>query len=68
MSDKTTEVEVQEKTRQIVSVSGASISLHNVTMFDSSRGKNLRLYCDEGYVIVNQDNVLAMIIEGERVR
>ena len=63
-----TETEVKEKTRQLVSVSGASVSLHNVTSFDSSRGKWLRLMCDEGYVIVNQDNILAMIIDGARVR
>jgi hypothetical protein len=65
---KTTEIQVEETTRQIVSVSGASLSLHNVTSFDSGRGKYLRLQCDEGYVIVNQDNVLAMVIEGDRVR
>ena len=65
---KLTEVAVSERTRQIVSTQGASLSLHNVTPFDSSRGNNLRIQCDEGYVIVNQDNVLAMIIEGERIR
>jgi hypothetical protein len=68
MTERKTEVEVAEKTRQIVSISGASLSLHNVTSFDSSRGKNLRLQCDEGYVIVNENNVLAMIIDGKRIR
>ena len=66
--NRQTEVTVNEETRQVVSVTGASLSLHNVTSFDSSRGSNLRLQCDEGYVIVNKDNVLAMIIEGEKVR
>lgn len=61
-----TKIEVKEEVRRIVSRDGAVIYLHNVTALDNS-GSWLRLWSDEGYVLVNPNNVLAMIIRGEVV-
>lgn len=61
-----TKIEVKEQTRRIVSRDGATVILHNVTALDNS-GSWLRLWSDEGYVLVNPNNVLTMIIKGEVV-
>lgn len=59
-----TKLEVKEEARRIVSVHGAEKILHNVTGFDNS-GSWLRIYSDEGYVLVNPNNTLMMIVKGE---
>jgi hypothetical protein len=61
-----TAIEVKESVRRIVSVTGAEKRLHNVTSVDNS-GSWLRIQSDEGYVLINPDNVLLMVVKGERV-
>ena len=61
-----TEITVNEKVRRIVSKVGHELRLHNVTSLDIS-GSWVRLQSDEGYVLVNPQNVLAFIVKGERV-
>ena len=58
---------VNEEVRRIVSKDGHELRLHNVKTVDTS-GSWLRLTSDEGYVIVNPNNVLAYIVKGEIVR
>ena len=62
-----TKIAVSEGKRTVISVTGEKVILHDVTAFDAS-GTWLRLWAEEGYVLVNPDNVLAMICEGESVR
>ena len=66
MSEGTT-FDVQEKTRRIISVTGHKQTFHNVTKVDTGGNWN-RFECDEGYVLVNTDNVLCIVIEGPKVR
>lgn len=61
-----TEIAVNEKVRRIVSKDGHELRLHNVSSLDIS-GSWVRLQSDEGYVLVNPQNVLAFIVKGERV-
>ena len=61
-----TKIEVNEQVRRVVSVNGHEQKLHNVRSLDIS-GSWLRLESDEGYVLVNPNNVLMMIVKGEKV-
>jgi hypothetical protein len=58
--------QVHEDVRRVVSTQGHEIRLNNVKTVDTS-GSWVRLESDEGYVIVNPQNVLAFIIKGEKV-
>jgi len=60
------DIKVNEKLRRVVSVQGHEQRFTNVKSFNNT-GSWTRLECDQGYVIINNDNVLAFIIKGERV-
>ncbi|QIG73062.1 hypothetical protein EVB99_071 [Rhizobium phage RHph_N3_19] len=57
-------IEVNEKVRRVVSVSGHEQRLSNVKSVDNT-GSWTRLECDQGYAIINNDNVLMFIVKGE---
>lgn len=57
--------QVNEDVRRVVSTHGHEIRLNNVTTVDTS-GSWVRMDSDEGYVIVNPQNVLAFIIKGAK--
>lgn len=59
-------MEVNETLRRVVGVNGTELKLHNVKEVDIS-GTWTRIQCDEGYVIINPQNVLAYIVKGEKV-
>jgi len=56
---------VNEILRRVVSKDGHEIRLNNVKTVDTS-GSWTRLESDEGYVIINPNNVLAYIVKGEK--
>lgn len=60
------DIKVNEKVRRVVSVHGHEQRLHNVKTLNIS-GSWIRIESDEGYVLINPDNVLMMIVKGERV-
>ena len=49
-------IEVQETKRKIVFASGNQLNLRNVTAFNAD-GTFLRIWSDEGYILVNTANV-----------
>lgn len=55
---------VNETVRRVVSKDGHEQRLTNVTSVDVT-GSWVRLECDQGYAIVNTDNVLMFIVKGE---
>jgi hypothetical protein len=57
--------EVNEELRRVVSTHGHEIRLNNVKTVDTS-GSWVRLDSEEGYVVINPDNVLAFIIKGQK--
>lgn len=57
-------IEVNEVRRTIHFINGERLDLHNVTAFDSS-GTWLRLWCDEGFVLLNTGLVLCHVVKGE---
>ena len=57
-------ITINEKLRRVVSKDGHEQRLSNVTSMDTT-GSWTRLECDQGYVLVNNDNVLMYIIKGE---
>ncbi len=59
-------IELNEKCRRVVSINGHEQRLHNVTSLDIS-GSWTRIHSDEGYVLINPDNVLMYIIDGKAV-
>jgi hypothetical protein len=59
------DIEVKEDLRRVVSVSGHEQRFTHVTKLNNT-GSWTRLECDQGYVIINNDNVLAFIVKGER--
>lgn len=61
-----TEIKVDEVLRRVISAQGHEVRLHNVKSVDNS-GSWLRLQSDEGYVLVNPSNTLAMIVKGPKV-
>ena len=58
-----TKVTVNEPRRTIWFNNGERMDLHNVTAFDSS-GTWLRLWADEGYVLLNTNLVMAHVVKG----
>lgn len=60
------DIEVNEKLRRVVSTTGHEQRFSNVTKLNNT-GSWTRLECDQGYVIINNANVLAFIVKGERV-
>ena len=60
------DIAVNEKLRRVVSKDGHELRLTNVKSINNT-GSWTRLECDQGYVLINTDNVLAFIIKGERV-
>lgn len=60
------DIKVNEKLRRVVSVSGHEQRFTNVTILNNT-GSWTRLECDQGYVIINNQNVLAFVVKGERV-
>jgi len=60
----TSKTEVNEKVRRVVSNNGHEQRLTNVTSVDNT-GSWTRLECDQGYAIINNDNVLMFIVKGE---
>lgn len=57
-------VEVNEQVRRVVSKDGHEQRLTNVKSVDVT-GSWTRLESDQGYVLVNNDNVLMYIVKGE---
>lgn len=55
------DINVNEATRAVYFKDGAKAKFNNVTAFNSS-GSYLRLVSDEGYVIINSDNINYMIV------
>jgi len=60
-------IEVKEERRTIVFKGGQRLELHNVTGFDCSTAW-LRIWCDEGYLILNESAILYHTIKGDVVR
>jgi hypothetical protein len=60
------DIKVNETLRRVVSVSGHEQRFTNVKTLNNT-GSWTRLECDQGYAIINNDNVLAFIVKGERV-
>lgn len=60
----TSKIQVKETVRRVVSKDGHEQRLTNVTSLDNT-GSWTRLECDQGYAIVNNDNVLMFIVKGE---
>lgn len=58
--------EVNEEVRRVISTHGHEIRLNSVKTVDVS-GSWLRLHSEEGYVLINPNNVLAFIIKGNEV-
>lgn len=59
------DIVVNEALRRVVSVNGHEQRLSNVTVLNNT-GSWTRLECDQGYAIINNDNVLMFIVKGER--
>lgn len=57
-------IEVKETIRRVISKDGHEQRLTNVTSLDNT-GSWTRVECDQGYAVVNNDNVLMFIIKGE---
>lgn len=52
-----------EPRRTIMMQNGNRLELHNVTAFDPSSRNMLRLWCDEGFVMVNESHIDWMIVK-----
>lgn len=59
------DIGVKESLRRVVSKDGHEQRLTNVTKLNNT-GSWTRLECDQGYAIINNDNVLMFIVKGER--
>jgi len=55
-------VEVEEARRSIIFTDGQRLELSNVTAFNAS-GTWLRLWSDEGYIVVNPKKILYHMIQ-----
>ena len=60
------DIEVNESLRRVVSINGHEQRFSNVKTLNNT-GSWTRLECDQGYVIINNANVLAFIVKGPRV-
>ncbi len=58
------DVEVDETSRTVYFKGGEKAKFTNVTAFNSS-GSYLRLVSDEGYIIINSDNINYMVVPKE---
>jgi hypothetical protein len=66
MTVKPSDIAVNEELRRVVSTTGHEQRFTNVTSINNT-GSWTRLECDQGYVVINNANVLAFIIKGPRV-
>jgi len=57
-------IPVNEPRRTIVMKSGNRLDLHNITAFDCA-GTFLRLWSDEGFVLINEKEIDWMICKNE---
>jgi len=57
-------VEVAEKKRKVVFASGMVKYFNNVTAFDKD-GEFLRIWCDEGYVLINEANINYIVVPSD---
>ncbi len=57
-------IELKESIRRVVSRDGHEQRLTNITSLDNT-GSWTRIECDQGYAIINNDNVLMFIVKGE---
>ena len=57
--------EVKEKERQIVFDNGSRETFRSVTSVDAKGGDWLRFICDEGYILVNPDNINYILVPKE---
>lgn len=62
----TKKIVVNESLRRVVSVNGHEQRLTGVKSLDTT-GSWTRLETDQGYVVINNDNVLMFIVKGEAV-
>lgn len=60
----TQKTEVNESIRRVVSKDGHEQRLTGVKSIDTT-GSWTRVECDQGYVIINNDNVLMFIVKGD---
>lgn len=60
----TQKTEVNESIRRVVSKDGHEQRLTGVKSIDNT-GSWTRIECDQGYVIINNDNVLMFIVKGD---
>ena len=60
------DIKVNEVLRRVVSVNGHEQRFTNVKSLNNT-GSWTRLECDQGYAIINNQNVLAFIVKGARV-
>jgi len=58
-------VRVSERRRTYIGTTGQKVTCHNVTKLDR-RGNWPRVHSDEGITLVNPENVLAIVIDGDR--
>lgn len=56
-----TEIKVSEEWRKVLYTNGDTETFHNVIWFDNS-GNWLRIGCDEGYVLLNPENINRIIV------
>ncbi len=59
-------IELNEQVRRVVSSDGHEVRLTGVKSVDNT-GSFDRFECEQGYVLVNRQNVLAYIIKGNKV-
>lgn len=61
----TAQTKLNEEVRRVVCVTGVEKRLTGVKSLDTT-GSWTRIECDQGYVIINQENVLMYIVRGEK--
>jgi len=61
------DIKVNEKRRVVVFKDDTRAIFHDVKWFNFD-GSYLRIGCEEGYVLLNKEHILYMIIDGEKVR
>ena len=61
------DITVTETKRTVHFKGGERATFNNVTWFNAD-GSFLRIGSDEGYVLINTDNINYIVVDGERVR
>lgn len=61
------DIQVNETKRTVYFKDGERATFNNVTWFNAD-GTFLRLGSDEGYVLINTDNINYIVVDGERVK